>query len=158
MLPLGENKVGVISLRQIRACSEWEELGARAEPVEGGIRILTSALPWSYAAAAKLAISPVILNTSDDLFLRVRTRDVKGTPLLSLANIKANILYGEIELFAEDQPQTTEFFIDFFQNYPPDCFLVRNGDAKGEASILTVEEMEILSFPAGSRGAHRWPD
>ena len=94
---------------------EWAKIGVKVEHVEGRVMISTSALPWSYAAAARTAISSVILKSGDDMFQRVRVPDAKGNNPLSLANIKANALYNEIELSFEDRSKTAGFLINILQ-------------------------------------------
>lgn len=141
-----EKEVLSISTRRLRIYPEWRDRGADMETLEDTVKVSTPPLDYSYAATAQLNISPTVLRSGADLFLRVRIRGITGAPRLALINLKANELYSEVDIFAEEGVQTVDFFIDPLLGNPLPHFLIRNGYNKGAPSSLILESLKIFSI------------
>ncbi|WP_420963321.1 hypothetical protein [Brucella sp. IR073] len=139
-------KVATMPLNNFMVRPEWAAAGAHCAYSGDQLEIRGTSAPWEYSAAIKFYISPVILKSHIDLFLRVRISDVKNNGSVALIDLESNTIYEEISLWETEGEVDIDFIINPISSLPSHL-LIRNGFLA--SSSLVIHSLNVMAFSAG---------
>jgi organic radical activating enzyme len=107
-----------------------------------GTRIVTPAGRWSYAAAVPLSIPS---NTAGEIWVRIRTRVVRGEGGFGLLN-RAGTAFQDRSFVAAGAEFRT-IFLEIADAADAESLIIQNSTPDGQAAEILLEEVTVLGQP-----------
>ena len=119
--------------------TDWVDAGAKIQFKGNKLFVRTTTVAWGYSSMLKLDLNEIDWN-SGSFFLKVVVSNVKGYPLISVLDVKNNLIFNESSLAEKNFSQ--KIFFPLRAN-GGDVLLVRNGEYS-KSSTLLLREVSIV--------------